>query len=733
MSELKEGFLDKYIDIDGKKFVGQIIKKPECRYKTVTNFQRKPREEYISIHKSKFKKYKIPKLDKSVPTDTFIGVGKYNAYGKNIESDYEKINIDKLVLNSVNAKKYMILKIISGIYIDKDKGCNFICEDSNKHVVIVVINGSELYFDVTSYNMLEKNVFTKEKYIAIVEPNYGIFESDYDEIKIDSPNEIIIFKDKGELDYFLDKTKNESPENYKLLGNLMLSNKFYEKAIFYYNKGIKINGGQDNMDIILHSNLAEAYLKFGYYSRCIQNSDYCLKKINDLMKKGNKDDFLTQQKIKNLFRKIKGLVELRKFKEAYEILYNKSENNPYNDIINEFLKMDQLKNYTDIIINGYQNNLGHFDFKKMLQEEKVNFHFKTYGDYLNPKIEIQSEKGRGIKMIAKEKINQGELLIVEKAIVYTTREFDDHDYETKVSKDNPKIMAEMEMFNILNTKLRKAPFDTEKFYYLFDGKNLTQDLNERKQYLYDQDSGKIDLDYFKVNQVICLNKYGNGRNIFYTKETCCGVWGYASFFNHDCLPNSAHFGIGSYYIGYCIKDIDKGEEITSKYADPKDPYQERQKELLENWRFKCKCQLCQYQEKKLDPEYERFIELLDKPAKEISIKTVKLFEEYLDKNKKRFTCFDMAKGYLKLEEYYYSFKDINNTKRCSDIITKYANGKNYFFQKSNLYIWFLCVSATHSNEFVLVFTELINFLEKYLPLSSEDIQYFIRNQLNMSF
>ena len=139
------------------------------------------------------------------------------------------------------------------------------------------------------------------------------------------------------------------------------------------------------------------------------------------MKKGNKDDFLTQQKIKNLFRKIKGLVELRKFKEAYEILYNKSENNPYNDIMNEFLKMDQLKNYTDIIINGYQNNLGHFDFKKMLQEEKVNFHFKTYGDYLNPKIEIQSEKGRGIKMIAKEKINQGELLIVEKAIVYTDR------------------------------------------------------------------------------------------------------------------------------------------------------------------------------------------------------------------------------------------------------------------------------------------------------------------------
>ena len=294
-------------------------------------------------------------------------------------------------------------------------------------------------------------------------------------------------------------------------------------------------------------------------------------------------------------------------------------------------------------------------------------------------------------------------------------------------------MAEMEIFNKLNLKLRKAPLDNEKFYYLFDGKNQNQDLNERKQYLFDQDSGKIDLDYFKVNQVICLNKYGNGRFIFYNKETCSGLWGYASFFNHDCLPNTSHFGIGNYYIGYCVKEIDKGEEITTKYSDAKHPYKERQNELLVNWRFKCKCQLCKYQEKKLDPEYERFIEILDKPAKEISLNYVKLFEDYLEKNKKRFTCFDMAKGYLKLEEYYYSVKDINNTKRCSNIITKYANGKNYYFQISNLYILFLCVISTHSNEFLIFFTGLINYLEKYLPLSSEDIKYFIRNQLNISF
>ena len=39
----------------------------------------------------------------------------------------------------------------------------------------------------------------------------------------------------------------------------------------------------------------------------------------------------------------------------------------------------------------------------------------------------------------------------------------------------------------------------------------------------------------------------------------------------------------------------------------------------------------------------------------------------------------MSKGYLKLEKYYSLVKDINNTKKCSDIISKYSKGKNYFY------------------------------------------------------
>lgn len=49
-----------------------------------------------------------------------------------------------------------------------------------------------------------------------------------------------------------------------------------------------------------------------------------------------------------------------------------------------------------------------------LQEDDFEF----WGDYLNPKLEIQFEKNKGIKIIAKENIKLGELILVEKSLAY---------------------------------------------------------------------------------------------------------------------------------------------------------------------------------------------------------------------------------------------------------------------------------------------------------------------------
>ena len=728
---LKEGLYNQYLYKDGKKFIGQVVKSKESQYQNVPDFKRKTKEEYISLHNSKRKKRKKNKkniLKKTdIPTDVFLLNDEYSPLGKNIEINYEEITINKLVLNSVNTSKYMILKIVGGIYINK--GIKFICEDINGDVINVSIDNVERYFNPKNFEFLEKEIFNIGKYLIVIEPNYGLFEStEIDEIKIDSPSEIILFKDKDELDYFLDKIKNASAENYKLLGNLMMQNTNYEKAIYYYEQAIKLNKDDENLDIVLHSNLSEAYLKYGYFSRTIHNADYCLDKINILTKDNKKrDNFLYQQKLKNLFRKIKALVTLRKFKEAYDILYNNSKDDPNKDIMKDFLKLEQVNDLTYRIKNGYENTLGKYDYILMLKdEEKGNFNFEKYGEYLNPKIEIKFEKGKGIKMIAKEKIHIGELLIAEKALAFSKSQDDEEKEDKIVSTDNPKVIVEIELYNRLYLKLKKSPLDYEKFYYLCDGRNLDQDLDERKKYAEEQDKGIRELESFKINQSICLNKYGSGRNILFNKDTGVGVWGFASFFNHDCLPNSSHFGIGDFYFGYCIRDIDQGEEITMKYVSWSKSYKERQQTLLENWRFNCQCQLCKYQLKKNDVEYNKYMEMMDKPSQEISKKDVKLLEEYLEKNKKKYSCYEMANAYLKLEEHYHIIREFSDVKRMSELVTKYADGKNYSVQLNNLNLLLLAVGHSQSNEFFTVYKELLKLLEKYTPLNSEEIQYLFR-------
>ena len=52
---------------------------------------------------------------------------------------------------------------------------------------------------------------------------------------------------------------------------------------------------------------------------------------------------------------------------------------------------------------------------EMLINEKKRFYLEN-GDYLSPKIEIQMSDKVGLKMVAKEKINRGEFLIIEKGL-----------------------------------------------------------------------------------------------------------------------------------------------------------------------------------------------------------------------------------------------------------------------------------------------------------------------------
>ena len=254
--------------------------------------KRKTREEYISNHNfimnMRKEQYNNSNGLNFMTFHNVIDLETFNPLGKNLEPNFSEIMIQNLQINSIHPKTYLILKIITKILIVDS--LNFIGEDSNKDAINVAIYDAEKYFNMKDWDELENKVFSEGKYIIVIEPYYKTCSCPcgYDKLRIDSSNEIIIFNNKEEMNSFFEKIKPEnlSSENYKFLGNLMMKNKLYEKAIFYYEKAININNDKndDMFDIIIHSNLSEAYRKFGYFTKCIKNADYCLNKINELLK-----------------------------------------------------------------------------------------------------------------------------------------------------------------------------------------------------------------------------------------------------------------------------------------------------------------------------------------------------------------------------------------------------------------------------------------------------------------
>ena len=67
----------------------------------------------------------------------------------------------------------------------------------------------------------------------------------------------------------------------------------------------------------------------------------------------------------------------------------------------------------------------------MLSEEKKNF-FLNNGDYINSKLEISFDEKKGIKIIAKEDIQKGEYILVEKAKYFCETHDPNNLFETSV-------------------------------------------------------------------------------------------------------------------------------------------------------------------------------------------------------------------------------------------------------------------------------------------------------------
>ncbi len=265
----------------------------------------------------------------------------------------------------------------------------FLGKDNNNDLTLIAIYNFENVFGTKDYKKLT-NIFKKGKYIIVLEPFYKMFGSGDDGIRIEDPNEIIIFDNKEWIEKFL---KNESQEkNLKNLNdkendnidflykkaNQLLENKDYNTALAHFTKlkSLKPN------DIDIDLKLAKCYFELPYYTQTINKCDEIINK--------------NQDNVDAIILKIKSLINLKKIIEAKELFNLKKQ------IIEKYKKQDYIQ-IDEEITNKIKNMNGYYDFAELYKQSKKSKNLNI-GEYINKKLKINLDNNnKGIGIYSNEK------------------------------------------------------------------------------------------------------------------------------------------------------------------------------------------------------------------------------------------------------------------------------------------------------------------------------------------
>ena len=278
-------------------------------------YKRKSNKQILEEYNKDLQKYKSInnlngyRVNHTCTSDCQIGKI-YKSFNNNMKS----ITINEMTLGTTYKKKYIKLEIYTELIIMTS--IMFLGKDNNNDLALIAIYNFENFFRTKNYKKLS-NIFKKGKYILVLEPFYKMFGSGDDGIRIEDPNEIIIFDNKEWIDKFL---KNESKENnfenlndkkndnidflYKT-ANQLLEKRSFNNALAHF---IKLKSLKPD-DIEIDLKLAKCYFGLPYYTKTINKCDEIINKNQD-----NVDAILL---------KIKSLIYLKKILEAKEFLNSK--------------------------------------------------------------------------------------------------------------------------------------------------------------------------------------------------------------------------------------------------------------------------------------------------------------------------------------------------------------------------------------------------------------------------
>ena len=426
-----------------------------------------------------------------------------------------------------------------------------------------------------------EEILESTKRFIIKEPYFTLTEQGEPTLRVDHPSDIVALRDEipGKI-----HDAEKVATSCKKKGNAALKEPDLPEAEARYQDGMKIALAHSKTDVTrdIARNLAYVQLLLGEFDFAIPTAKASL--IN------GDDDRSKELDSKAYFRAGRAAYNLGNYEQAKVFFEAQQKLTPNDKDGRVFLK--------GIGVRLREQDSGTHDFGKIklgLSHARPSVDAATY---IGRNTDVKNSSGKGRGLYAARDLAAGELIMCEKAFcvvwdheptVMTAMTYDVRDERIRVSP--------VGLSKAILQKLLSNPSQVEKFMNLYgDYQGVEQDRN-----MFTTKDGKAVVDVFRVQDIVLRNAFGLGNPFGEAgaRSASTGIWLYASYINHSCIPNTKIAYIGDLMMLRATRAITAGEELFHAY-DASSDYDTRQAALMNTWGFQCACPLCEA-EKADDP------------------------------------------------------------------------------------------------------------------------------------
>ncbi|KAJ9623481.1 hypothetical protein H2203_005741 [Taxawa tesnikishii (nom. ined.)] len=243
---------------------------------------------------------------------------------------------------------------------------------------------------------------------------------------------------------------------------------------------------------------------------------------------------------------------------------------------------DASANLRRLAIRLREQETGAYDFSKLRAALSRARSRVDAADFIG-NTEIKESPGRGRGLFATRDIPAGEIVMCEKAFCVVWGH--EREAQTAMTYDVRDDRIRASPLGLTTSLVQKLLSNPSQIGRVMD---LWGDYRGDGENVYRTEEGPV-VDTFRVHDIVSRNAFGPGSQYGETAST--GLWIWAAYINHSCIPNTGREYIGDMMIVRATRSITAGEEILSSYDSSAD-YDERTLSLTTTWGFECNCALC---------------------------------------------------------------------------------------------------------------------------------------------